>query len=75
MSNCNNVNIRHSKAAVVLFMNTPFLDLNKEIAMKYDITLIPFSVADFPSTYHGYHPSTLRWSLIYDFFQVAISFQ
>ena len=61
---------RHSTAEVVLFMNTPFTDISVEISRKYSVRLLPFSLTDLPSPYASYHASTLRWSFLYDFFQV-----
>mmetsp|Transcript_26200 Transcript_26200/g.38816 ORF Transcript_26200/g.38816 Transcript_26200/m.38816 type:complete len:481 (+) Transcript_26200:100-1542(+) len=61
---------KHSSADVVLFANSPVSDLNLEIASKYNINLIPFSLSEFPVAHQAYHPSTLRWTMIYNFFQV-----
>ena len=64
---------RHSSADVVLLANSPVSDLNLEIASKYNINLIPFSLSEFPVAHQAYHPSTLRWTMIYNFFQVITS--
>ena len=65
---------RHSQADVVLFMNMPISERNKEIVTKYNIRVIPFQLSDFSSEFQNYHPSTLRWVMMDNFFEVRISF-
>lgn len=67
---------KHSSAAdsdVVLFINTPVPQRSREIAKKFDVILIEFATAAFAldtkdSFLIDYHPSSLRWKMIYNFF-------
>ena len=53
---------------ILIFANTPVPPLYTEIASKYDATLVPFDLQkDFDATYRAYHPSSLRWTLIYSY--------
>ena len=62
---------RHSQADVVLFMNLPISARNQEIVSKYSIQVIPFRLGDFNEQFRAYHPSTLRWLMMDDFFEVS----
>jgi len=62
---------KHSQADIVLFMNMPVSDRNNEIVKKYNVRVIPFLTSAFDSKYRSYHPSTLRWILMSDFFKAA----
>lgn len=57
-----------STASVVIFMNQPLHDRHIEISKTFDIELIPFDLKEMDSSYQNYHPSTLRWILIYNYF-------
>lgn len=53
-------------ALVIIFMNKPILPRNKLIAKENNITLLPYEVhALQPDYLRKYHPSTLRW-ILYD---------
>ncbi len=57
-----------SNAHVVIFVNTPVPQRHNEIAMKYNIELIPFELSSVDERFQKYHPSTLRWIFIYNYF-------
>ena len=68
---------KYSSAAdseVVLFINTPVPARSRDIAKKYEILLIEFTTSAFTlnaneSFLSSYHPSSLRWGMIYNFFE------
>jgi hypothetical protein len=57
-----------SNADVVIFMNAPVSPKSLEIAQRYSVIIKPFALQDLDHKIHPFHPSTLRWSLIYEFF-------
>lgn len=65
-------NSRHSNADIVLFVSTPVPDISKKILQKYQVIVMPFAISDLPTTMATFHPSTYRWYLIHQFFQVMI---
>lgn len=68
---------KHSSAAdseVVLFINTPVPVRSREIAKRYDVLLIEFTTSEFAlkagkNFLTEYHPSSLRWGMIFNFFE------
>jgi hypothetical protein len=68
---------KHSSSAdseVVLFINTPVPERSRDIADKFNILLIEFTTSTFTlnsneSFLTNYHPSSLRWKMIYNFFE------
>ena len=54
-------------------MNTPISQRSEEIVKKYNIKVIPFRLLDFGAEFQSYHPSTLRWVMMDNFFQVRQS--
>jgi len=60
---------RVSDADVVIFINAPVPERHREIAGKYNIQLIDFDLSSLDESIRKYHPSTLRWPLIYNFFK------
>ena len=68
----------HSKPAAadaVLFVNVPVPDRHRDIAKQAAVQLIEFDLNNLSSSSASfaakYHPSTLRWSLVYRFFSDA----
>ena len=68
----------HSKpdaADAVLFVNVPVPDRHRDIAKQAGVQLIEFDLNNLSSSSASfaakYHPSTLRWSLVYRFFSDA----
>ena len=66
-------------AHAVLFVNAPVPARHREIAATTAVQLVEFDLAKLAATAAGgasfaskYHPSTLRWSLIYRFFADAV---
>lgn len=58
---------------IVIFVNTPMPQKTFEISTKFHIRMIEYNLRDteFSSTesyFQSYHPSTLRWRLIFNFF-------
>jgi hypothetical protein len=68
---------KHSSSAdseVVLFINTPVPERSRDIANRYNILLIEFTTSAFSlssneSFLTDYHPSSLRWKMIHNFFE------
>lgn len=56
-----------SPADIVIFVNIPTPKNHKDIANKYNVKLIDFDVKTLPSSLVKYHPSSLRWPLIYNY--------
>ncbi len=58
-----------SQADAVIFINRPVSPRVLEIAGVYAITLEEFDISSQSTLMRNYHASTLRWSMMYDFFQ------
>ena len=58
-----------SSADVVIFVNTPIPPRHQEIADKNKVKLVPFELQALSADMQVFHPSTLRWPLIFRFFQ------
>jgi hypothetical protein len=63
-----------STAEVVLFVNTPVPEKHREIAKESNVLLIEFDLKTLAASTDGgfaarYHPSSLRWTLIFKFFK------
>ena len=60
-----------SEADVVIFVNEPIPAIHKELAMKNKVKLVPFDLSTLSTIIQNFHPSTLRWSMMYHFFADA----
>ena len=58
-----------SSADIILFVNAPIPSRHKQIAETNNVKLIPFDLSSLSEDMQAFHPSTLRWPLIYKFFQ------
>jgi len=56
-------------AEIVIFVNSPAPARHTEIAKANEVKLIPFDLSSLSMEMQSFHPSTLRWPLIYRFFQ------
>lgn len=58
-----------SKASIVIFINEPIPERHQSIASAFKIDLVPFDSGNmnFPVDMKAFHPSTVRWPLIYRF--------
>ena len=56
-------------AEIVIFVNSPSPARHTEIAKANDVKLVPFDLSSLSVEMQSFHPSTLRWPLIYRFFQ------
>jgi hypothetical protein len=64
-------NVKELNSEAVIFINSPVHKRNREIATRFTVKLIEYDTnKDFASEPHvsKYHPSTLRWKLIYNYF-------
>jgi hypothetical protein len=68
---CNSLRKVAPNAEALIFVNSPVPDRHQEIAKVAGVKLIEFDLATMPSDIRKYHPSTLRWSLIYKLFEDA----
>ena len=74
---CGSLRQQNTIADVVLFINTPIAAQIKEITQKYKIITVPFNLqrlttdvlnpSAISQSLQKYHPSTTRWSLIYNY--------
>ena len=60
-----------NNVTVVIFVNTPIPQLHADIAKKYSIVLKPYDLYSFPAHIQAFHPSTLRWSMMYEYLSAA----
>ena len=60
-----------SQADVVIFVNEPIPALHFEIAEKYRINLEPFDLKSLNPTWQTFHPSTLRWDMMFRYISNA----
>lgn len=64
-------NIKDTKTDAVIFINSPVHKRNREIANRFNVKLLEYDLEKefIEETYfRKYHPSTLRWKLIYKYF-------
>lgn len=55
---------------IVLFINTPISSKSREILTKYKIEYVEYSLLQtIEEKYRSYHPSSLRWILLQQYFQ------
>ena len=64
-----------STAEVVLFFNAPISQRPLEITSKCGVKVEVFDVQGLPHEMQPFHPSTVRWKLIYDFMVNANAWQ
>ena len=56
---------------IVIFVNSPLNVMVTELSRSFHIQLIEYNASNIfngLTSFHRYHPSTLRWRLIYDYF-------
>ena len=64
--------VRVSNAEILIFVNAPIPQQHMGIAKTFDVRLIEFDLSTLDSRMRKFHPSTLRWPLIYAYFNVMI---
>ena len=79
---CSSLREQNKEADVVIFINTPIAAQLKEITSKFNIITVPFNLqrlttdvanpSEISKALQKYHPSTTRWSLIYNYLIVSI---
>jgi len=58
-----------TKADILLFVNAPIPKRHEAIAALNHVTLVPFDSTALSEQMRKFHPSTLRWPLMFKFFQ------